>query len=69
MKVEVIISTSQGDSQITENASKVKVTVGESEFRISVNNRGELVVNKNCFGAGSSSILIEPRVSNEIILK
>lgn len=46
-------------------ARKIKITVGETEYRISVNKFDELVINKHSFD-DSSSITIMPSVSNEI---
>ena len=69
MKATVINSTSKEEFTIFENASKVKIEIDEIEFRISVNQFGELVVNKMNFGEGSTSLMIQPRVGNEIILK
>ena len=36
------------------------------EFRISINNCGELEIQKANFGQGNSGIVIQPSVSNEI---
>ena len=69
MKATVINSISKEEFTIFENASKVKIEIDEIEFRISVNQFGELVVNKMNFGEGSTSLMIQPRVGNEIILK
>ena len=40
----------------------------EVDIEISVNKFGELLINKQQFGEGESSIIIKPRVSNEIII-
>lgn len=69
MKATVINSISKEEFTIFENASKVKIEIDDIEFRISVNKFGELVVNKMNFGEGSPALIIEPNVSNEIILK
>ena len=69
MKATVINSTSKEEFTIFENASKVKIEIEDVEFRISVNQFGELVINKMNFGEGSTSLIIQPCVSNEIILK
>lgn len=39
------------------------------DFRISINNFGELEIQKSNFGSGNSGIEIHPNVSNEIRLK
>lgn len=69
MKATVINSISKEEFTIFENASKVKIEIDDIEFRISVNQFGELVVNKMNFGEGNTSLIIQPRVGNEIILK
>ena len=69
MKATVINSISKEEFTIFENASKVKIEIDDIEFRISVNQFGELVVNKMNFVEVSTSLIIEPKVGNEIILK
>ena len=69
MKATVINSISKEEFTIFENASKIKIEIDDIEFRLSVNQFGDLVINKMNFGEGSTSIIIEPKVSNEIILK
>lgn len=48
-----------------QEARKIKITIGETEYRISVNKFDELVINKHSFD-DTSSITIMPSVSNEI---
>ena len=69
MKATVINSISKEEFTIFENASKIKIEIDDVEFRLSVNPFGELVVNKMNWGEGSTSLIIQPRVGNEIILK
>ena len=44
------------------------IYIGEVEFKISVNKFNELVINKEQYSNGESSLLIKPSVSNEIRL-
>jgi hypothetical protein len=44
----------------------ITIIVNDVEFRLSVNNFNQLVVNKQQYGEGESSIVIMPSVSNEI---
>lgn len=49
--------------------NKVTVLLNEDvEYQISVNKFGELVVQKQNFGEGETSIILKPSVSNEIRL-
>jgi len=47
---------------------KIKIFIEDDEFIISLNKFGGLVINKQCYGDGKSNIIIEPCVSNEIII-
>ncbi len=48
-------------------ARRITIVLNESvEFEISIDKFGELIVQKANFGAGDSSIVIKPKVSNEI---
>jgi hypothetical protein len=53
----------------TTDVNMLTIVDGEKEFRIHINRLGELVINKMSFNDESSSIVIIPRVSNEIELK
>jgi hypothetical protein len=45
------------------------IQIGEVDFRISVSQFGDLVVNKQQNGEGSASISIEPCTGNEVKIK
>lgn len=60
--------------QIDRKEEKIEVKFitiidNDKEFRIYKNGLGELVINKISFNDESSSIMIIPRVSNEIEIK
>jgi hypothetical protein len=55
--------------EVSIQVRMVTILLGDSEFTLQVNNLGELTINKMCFGEGSSTIQILPRVSNEIEIK
>lgn len=55
--------------EVSIDVRLITIIIGSKEFRVSVNNLGELIINKSYFGEDSSSIQIIPRVSNEIELK
>ena len=49
---------------------KITLSLNEDvDFIISIDKFGELVVQKQQYGSGQSSIIISPRVSNEISIK
>lgn len=48
------------------DARNIKITIGNKEFRITVNNYDELVINKIADGDESSNINIIPYMGNEI---
>lgn len=48
---------------------RLTIRVDDVDFRLSLNNFGELVLNKYQNGDGEGSIIIVPKVSNEIIIK
>lgn len=53
------------DSQEIE-VRHITIYSGETEFKISVNKFGKLIINKQQYGDGESAIQITPSVSNEI---
>lgn len=66
MKIQ--FNNEQRDIQEHE-VNKVTVLLNDDvEYQISVNNFGELVVQKQNFGDGETSIVLKPSVSNEIRL-
>ncbi len=61
--MEIII----GRNEQTIQAKKITIKLNDDiEFDISINNFGELVVNKGQFGPGTGDLIIKPSVSNEI---
>lgn len=44
----------------------ILITVGETHYKISLNKFDELVINKQHYGADTTSITIMPYMSNEI---
>jgi hypothetical protein len=52
----------------TLNCRTVTISTENKEFIIQVDKFGNLVINKQNYGEGESSIVIIPRVSNEIHL-
>ena len=50
------------------NCRTVTISTENKEFIIQVDKFGNLVINKQNYGEGESSIVIIPRVSNEIHL-
>lgn len=68
MKAEIIYSSSDNEKQIV-TCKSIKIDIGtDVEFRITINQFDELVINKQSYGESKSSINIEPRVSNEICI-
>jgi len=59
-RIEQEVNVSRGDLTIVLNE--------DVEFDISIEH-GELIIRKNNFGKGNSSLSISPKVSNEIGLK
>lgn len=59
------VQTKRNEPYIDTN--RIVISIGETEFRISENKLGELVVNKHSYDNTTMQIL--PQVSNEIILK
>lgn len=49
--------------------AKITIKIDDVDFRLSLNNFGDLVINKWQNGGGSGSISIIPNVSNEIIIQ
>lgn len=54
-----------GDNEQALEVRKATIIIGDSEFRIYVDN-DELVVNKANFGKGEGGLIIKPSVSNQI---
>jgi hypothetical protein len=52
----------------TLNCRTVTISIENKEFIIQVDKFGNLVINKQNYGEGESSIVIIPKVSNEIHL-
>jgi len=50
------------------NCRIITISIENKEFIIQVDKFGNLVINKQNYGEGESSIVIIPRVSNEIHL-
>ena len=61
-----ITNINRRDQQEVE-AKKVKITIGEIDYRITEGLDGELCINK--FSIEDTVIKITPRVSNEIYIK
>lgn len=57
------------EQEVVVETDKVTVLLNDVEFIFSINKFNELVVNKQQYGEGEGSIIITPRVSNEIIIK
>lgn len=56
-----------GNNDEKHTCSSITVILNEDiEFRIGVNKFGELVIQKEQYGEGETSIIIRPSVSNEI---
>lgn len=69
MKIIIDRRKFEGEELIQE-VGKITVLLSDDvEYRVSVNQFGELVINKSQMGAGESSIILLPSVSNEIRLK
>ena len=49
-----------------QEVNKITVFLNDVEIEINVNKFGELVVNKQQYGEGESSLVIKPSMSNEI---
>jgi hypothetical protein len=59
------IIVNNNESQI--EARHITIALNEDlEFRININQFGELTIQKTQYGAGESSMIIKPSVSNEI---
>lgn len=61
--MEVKINNSD---EIITDIKIITIIINDVEFRISVNNFNQLILNKQQYGEGESSIIIMPSVSNEI---
>lgn len=48
------------------NVKKITIYIENKEFTIQINKFSELIINKENYDIGNSSIIIKPRVSNEI---
>jgi hypothetical protein len=55
------------EKEISE-INNVTVLIHDVEFRISVNQFNELIINKAQYGAGEGSIIIKPSTSNQIYI-
>jgi hypothetical protein len=55
----------QGVQKIQVKFLSIKLNE-DTEIKIDINQFGELVINKQSFGKGNSSLTINPSVSNEI---
>jgi len=64
----IIKDESREDVEIEQKNITIRLNK-DVDFRIEVNNFGELEITKANFGSGSGSINIEPCVSNNIRLK
>ena len=58
-----------GQTIEAENVKRLKVIIGDKEFRLSVDNMGNLIVNKIDSESGSHAISIQPSCGNEIKIK
>lgn len=45
---------------------KITIFINNTEFEIEENNFGEIIIRKEQYGPDESSIIIRPKVSNEI---
>ena len=68
MKVQFKIQNT-GQTIQAENVKRLKVIIGDKEFRLSVDNMGNLIVNKIDSEGGSDAISIQPSCGNEIKIK
>ena len=67
--MEIILDKNK-ESEQTLNISSVRIVISDDcEFRILVNKFGELEIQKVYFGADSGNLVVEPKVSNEIIIR
>lgn len=57
------------DTDWIEISSRLVIHIGETEYRLSENNFGELVINKHSLNdEKNDTIKLSPRVGNEIVL-
>lgn len=66
--MEVILDKNRDDEQRMDIRRLTIVLNKDVELRIQLNDFGQMVVTKTNFGNDSSSILIEPHVSNQIAI-
>ena len=50
------------------NKKRITIQCNEIDYHIQINQFGEIVITKSNFGKGSDSIIIQPCVSNQIII-